>query len=178
LLRRPKAEVLQCASCKEGVVTEILCDKYTSMTLSYLYHARQAYREDIEKISVDKEGILLSRGRKLDDMNFRETAELPRKLGSQGKPLLERHSPLAYSVAEHIHWDLAKDNGVKTYKRISLENVFIIQEATLYKEIIDDCKYKMKRKMFLEATMGPISDSQLTLAPPCWMVQVDLTGQC
>jgi hypothetical protein len=71
--------------------------------------------------------------------------------------------------------DLAKHKWVETCKKISLKNVSIIQAATLYKEISDDCKCKMKKK-FLEATMGPISDSQLTLAPPCWMVQVDLFG--
>jgi hypothetical protein len=66
-----------------GVVTQILCDKYTSMALSYLYRKRTMEVKDfckdrqIEKIAVEKEGILLSRGRKLDDMNFRETAELP-----------------------------------------------------------------------------------------------------
>ena len=115
-------------------------------------------------------------------MNFRETAELPNlDLGSLGVrvnlPLLERHSPLAYSVAEHIHWDLAKHRGVETCNRISLENVSIIQGATLYKEISEGCiRCKIKRKKFLEAAMGPISDSQLTLAPPCWMVQIDLFG--
>jgi hypothetical protein len=76
-------------------------------------------------------------------------------------PLLERHSPLAYSVAEHIHWDLAKHKGVEICNRISLENVSIIQDLS------DDCiRCKMKRKKFLEATVCPISDSQLNLAPP------------
>jgi hypothetical protein len=59
-----------------GVVTEILCDKYTSMALSYLYRKRTmevkhlCKDKQIEKIDVEKEGILLSRGRKLDDMNL------------------------------------------------------------------------------------------------------------
>ena len=92
-------------------------------------------------------------------------------------PVLERHSPLTYSVAEHIHWELAKHRGVETCNRISLENISIIQGATLYKEISEDCvRCKVKRKKFLEAAMGPVSDSQLTLAPPCWMIQVDLFG--
>ena len=105
-------------------------------------------------------------------MNFRQTAELPNiDLGSLGVrvnlPLLERHSLLAYSVAEHIYWNLAKHKEVETCNRISLENISIIQGATLYKEISDDCiRCKMKRKKFLEATVCPISDSQLNLAPP------------
>ena len=35
---------------------------------------------------------------------------------------------------------------------------------------------KKKRKRFLEVEMGPISDSQLSVAPPFWMCQVDLFG--
>ena len=171
-----------------GNSIELLCDKYTNQALLYLY--RKATCEikhfnkgsKLERISVEREEVFLSRGRILDDMNFRETSELPfLSLGNLGVrtnlPMLDRHSPLAYSVAEHVHWDLAKHKGAETCNRVSLENVFIIQGATLYKEMGEDCiRCKMKRKKHLEAAMGPISDSQLTLAPPCWMVQVDLFG--
>ena len=34
----------------------------------------------------------------------------------------------------------------------------------------------MKRKKYIEAAMGPISDSQLTVAPPFWQCQMDLFG--
>ena len=76
-------------------------------------------------------------------MNFVETAEVPNlNIGSLGVrvnlPVLERYSPLAYSVAEHIHWDLAVHRGVETCNRMSLENVSIIQGATLYKELSKD----------------------------------------
>ena len=121
-------------------------------------------------------------GRILEEMNFQETSELTSlNLGSLGVkvnlPLIERHSPLAYSIAEHIHWDLARHRGIETCNRMCLENVCILQSATLFKEFSDDCiRCKMKRKRYLEASMGPISDSQLSLAPACWMVQVDLFG--
>ena len=60
---------------------------------------------------------------------------------------------------------------------MSQENVSIIQGATLYKEFIDDCiRCKIKRRRYVETAMGPISDSQLSLAPPCRMGQVDLFG--
>ena len=59
----------------------------------------------------------------------------------------------------------------------NMENVSILQSHSIYKEINEDCILcKMKRKRFLEVEMGPISDSQLTLAPPFWMCQVDLFG--
>ena len=175
-------------AAQDGVVMEVLCDKYSNMALSYMYRKgsmevkKFCKEKQIEKIAVEKEGILLSKGRLLDEMNFVETAEVPNlDLGCLGVrvnlPLLERYSPLAYSIAEHIHWDLAVHRGVETCNRMSLENVSIIQGATLYKELSEDCvRCKIKRKKFLEAAMGPISDSQLTLAPPCWMIQVDLFG--
>ena len=167
---------------------ELVCDKYSNMALSYLYkkgtmEVKQFCSEkQILKIAVEREGLLLSKGRLLDEMNFVESAEVPNlHLGSLGVkvnlPVLERYSPLSYSVAEHIHWDLAKHRGSETCNRISLENVSIIQGATLYKELGENCvRCKIKRKKFLEAAMGPISDSQLTLAPAFWMVQLDLFG--
>ena len=36
----------------------------------------------------------------------------------------------------------------------------------------------MKRKHFIEVTMGPASQHQLTVAPPMWAAQVDLFGPC
>ena len=56
-------------------------------------------------------------------MNFQETAELPGiDLGRLGVkvnlPVIERHSPLAYCVAEHVHWDLARHRGPETCNRI------------------------------------------------------------
>ena len=172
----------------DGRTSYIPTDRYINMALLYLY--RKAAEEakhfvksnKLEKVAVEKEGVLLSLGRILDDMNFQETAELPGlDLGRLGVkvnlPVIERHSPLAYSVAEHIHWNLARHRGPETCNRMSLENVYIIQGATLYKEFNDDCiRCKIKRRKFLEAAMGPISDSQLTLAQACWMVQADLFG--
>ena len=172
----------------DHTAAEILCDKFVNQALLYLYRKNTmeikkfCKNSTIEKLSVEVDGVLLSAGRFLDEMNFRETGELPfLDLGSLGVrvnlPLLERYSPLSYSVADHVHWDLAKHRGIETCNRISLENVCILQGPTLYKELADDCvRCKMKRRKYLEAAMGPISDSQLTLAPPCWMIQVDLFG--
>ena len=156
---RQKFYSVQAVRHTEGeTVMEVVCDKYSNMALSYLYRkgsleVKQFCKEkQIEKIAVEKEGVLLSKGRLLDEMNFIETGEIPNlDLGSLGVrvnlPLLERYSPLSYSVAEHIHWDLAKHKGVETCNRISLENVSIIQGATLYKEISEDCvRCKIKRK--------------------------------
>lgn len=163
-------------------------DRYINMALLYYYRKATeevkhfCKKEKLMKISVEQEGVLLSKGRLLDEMNFKNTGELSNlTLGSLGVktrlPLIERFSPLAYSIAEHIHWNIAKHRGVETCTRMSGENVSILQAPTLYKELADDCMLCiMKRGKYLKVEMGPVSDSQLTLAPPFWACQVDLFG--
>ena len=102
---------------------ELASNKYVNMALLYMY--RKGTQEikhfckdkKIDKIAVEKEGVLLSSGRLLDKMNFLETAELSSlDLGSLGVkvnlPMIERYSPLAYSLVEHIHWDIARHRGI------------------------------------------------------------------
>ena len=73
-------------------------------------------------------------------MSFIETGGL--QLGSLGNlgirayiPVVDRHSPLAYSIANYVHWIIAKHRGIETCNHISIENVHIIQGASLNKEI-------------------------------------------
>ena len=61
----------------------------------------------IKKIAFEKEGILFSKGRILDGMNFVDTGELgDLNVGSLGinvhTPVLDRYSPLSYSIAQYI----------------------------------------------------------------------------
>ena len=67
----------------------------------------------IDKIAYEKDGILLSKGRLLEGMNFVETGELGNlNIGTLGikvnTPVLDRYSPLSYSIAQHIHYDVGK----------------------------------------------------------------------
>ena len=50
-------------------------------------------------------------------------------------PVLDRFSPLSYSIANHVHWELAKHKGMETCSRTSLERVHILQGPALYREI-------------------------------------------
>ena len=163
-------------------------DGFINMALLYMYRKCSdeikhfCNMDKIKKVAVEVEGVLLSKGRLLDSMNYRETGELVGlQLGDLGVrthlPLIDRYSPMAYSVADHIHWEVARHRGVETCARMSMENVSILQAHSIFREISEDCILcKLKRKRFLQVEMGPISDSQLTLAPPFWMCQVDLFG--
>ena len=60
---------------------------------------------------------------------------------------------------------------------LSLENVLIMQGASLYREVGEQCgRRAMKRRKYLEAAFGPIRESQLSIAPPFWFAQMDLLG--
>ena len=49
----------------------------------------------------------------------------------------------------------------------------------MYKELAEQCiRCKMKRKHFMEVSMGPVSQHQLSVAPPMWAAQCDLFGPC
>ena len=117
-------------------------DKYTNMALLYL--CRKATEEVkefnssdvVEKIGVEVDGVLLNKGRIMNEMEFLVTGEIDVDLGYMGirtrLPIVDRHSPLAYSIASYVHWDLAVHRGAETCSRISMEQVSIIQGAALY----------------------------------------------
>ena len=136
----------------------------------------------VEKRTVLCDGILLSKGRILQGMNFLETAELDTlnlgQLGVKTKiPVLDRFSPLSYSIAQHIHWKVSNHKGIESCLRISLQHVNIIQGMSIFREIGDECiRCKIKRGKFIQASMGPLSEKQFIIAPPFYAIQIDLCG--
>ena len=121
-------------------------DKYIHQALVYLYSKAALEvlqfnpKAKVDKVAIMKGGILFSKGRILDGMNFVQTGGLElQDLGQLGIkahiPVVDRHSPLAYSIANHVHWELAKHKGIETCNRISLSHVNILQGASLYKEL-------------------------------------------
>ena len=92
-------------------------------------------------------------------------------------PVLDRFSSLSYSIANHIHYEVAKHTGVESCFRVSLGICSIIQGFGLFKELSEECVRCAKiRHKYLEASMGPLSDHQLTLSPPFWITMLDLFG--
>ena len=181
------ADVLAVDASEAGMT---LSDEQVSLALTYLYQKGSLEvkkfnsQSVIKKYTVEKNFILFSKGRLIDGMNFVEAGgmDFP-DLGELGiniqVPVLDRYSPLSYSIANHIHWRLAKHKGMETCSRTSLQNVHILQGPALYREIGEECiRCKMKRKHFLEVSMGPVSQHQLAVAPPMWAAQVDLFGPC
>ena len=165
-------------------------DRYINAALLYYFRVASqevlkfGNRKMVEKSTELKDGVLLSRGRIIDGMNFIETGDmdtvnLDDMCVKTRIPVIDRWSPLAYSIAQHIHWTVAKHRGMESCLRYSLEHVHILQGMSLFKELSDQCmKCRMKRGKFIRASMGPISDKQLIVAPPFYACQVDLFGPC
>ena len=136
----------------------------------------------MSKIGCEKDGIILSKGRLIDGMNFVETGEFgDYNIGSLGikvnTPVLARFSPLSYSIGQHIHWTVGRHRGIETTNRISLQHVTIIQGMNLYRELSNDCiRCHIKRKKFVEVPMGPVANEQLVIAPPFFVTMIDLFG--
>ena len=62
-------------------------------------------------------------------------------------PLIDRYSPIAYSIALYIHIEVCKHAGFETCYRTSLGLCHIIQGASLFREIAEECsKCSMMRK--------------------------------
>ena len=162
-------------------------EKYIDMALRYLFR-KSSFEvkkfnsaELIKKHMVEKDDILFSKSRMMAGLDFVHTGELNVNLGSLGlkvhAPVIDRYSPLAYSIAQHIHWELAPHRGIETHNRVSLEHVHILQGMTLYKELSLECiRCNMRRKRFMEIKMGGVKPEQITIAPPFWTCQIDLFG--
>ena len=163
-------------------------DKFINMALTCLYRKASTEvkkfngKKFVEKIGVEKEQIVFSKGRILDTMSFAEMGDLNiQDLPAMGinahVPVIDRHSPLAYSIAQHIHWNVSHHRGIETCNRLSLQNCLIIQGMTLYRELAEECLWcAKKRKKMIEVSMGPVSDHQLSITPPFWCCQIDLFG--
>ena len=92
-------------------------------------------------------------------------------------PLLDRHSPIAYSIANYVHHELGKHAGYETCFRISLGYCHVIQGASLFREIGGECtKCNMIRRKYIEVIMGPVLDHQLTISSPFYAAFCDLDG--
>ena len=175
-------------SSREQVVMHIT-DEDISMALEYWYTKgtreviKYNKKEFLDKSAVLRNGILFCRSRIMDCQRFITAGGFPKTtLGKElglnfMTPMLDRFSPIAYSVAKFIHEEVGKHAGYETSYRLSLGYCHIIQGASLFREIGDECvKCKMLRKKYIEVVMGPVSDHQLTISPPFYSAFCDLDG--
>ena len=164
-------------------------DDDISDALSYLFQvATQEVKEFVKpeilkKVAIESNGILYSKSRIMDGQRFMLSGDLEDSgiLAEKGviihTPLVERFSPLAYSIGHWVHDTLSKHAGYETANRTSLGFCCILKGASLYEEIAHDCTTcKKLRRKFIEVSMGPISSHQFAVCPAFWVTQADLYG--
>ena len=141
-------------------------------------------KEKYNKISTETNGILYYTGRILSTqkVTFVESfSDTMRDLSSTSfhVPIIDRHSPLAYSIVNEIHWhhDVAKHSGVESTLRYVLQHAYIIEGRELVKCIRKTCiRCKILLKRTLNVSMGPVSEYNLTVAPAFYVCQTDIVG--
>ena len=93
------------------------------------------------------------------------------------KPVIDRYSPLAYSIMLHSHGIGAHHQNAAATIRNSLEIAHIIGGRDLANEIRDKCAFcrRYKRKL-LQVELGQVHRNRLTVAPAFTICQVDILG--
>ncbi|XP_066935306.1 uncharacterized protein [Clytia hemisphaerica] len=93
-------------------------------------------------------------------------------------PIIDKHSPLAVSIINDIHWNsTVKHSGVETTWREVLKTAYILEGRSLVNFIRSSCprcRYINKKTIAVE--MGPLSQDNLIIAPAFYISQVDLAG--
>ena len=176
-------------SYKSGNVCVVLTDEEIQYAMDYFFKkATQEVKHFVnrkvyENISVERNGILFYTGRVLsENITFRCTLTdvmLDLSSGSFIVPLVDRHSPVAYSLVDQVHWyhRTSKHSGVETTIRctMNIAHIFGIRELVkLFEKQCLRCRYLLKRTIDVE--MAPASKHQLCVAPPFYVTQLDLCG--
>ena len=143
-------------------------------------------KKDIEKIGVLKDDIYYCNSRILESQDLKTVGFLSESLDIESftgikfcVPVISKTSPLAISLAIHMHYMVNKHKGVESSYRMSLQHARILQGRQLFKEIGDDCIFcKKLRLKYVRQLMGPLSQNQLCISPIFYFTYIDMWGPC
>ena len=94
-------------------------------------------------------------------------------------PLGYKHSPLAYSLINEVHWSsmAVKHSGVETVWWYALKTAYSIFRREIVKKIRINCErcWYLQKKV-LDVEMGPVSKYNMTIAPAVYAMQTDICG--
>ncbi len=143
-----------------------------------------ARNSDYEGISTLKDDILYYTGRILPSQTVTSIVSITDAMQDLAStsffvPIVDLHSPIAYSIVNDVHWShkVANHSGVETVYRYVLQQCFIIDGRSLVKKFRVNCarcRYLAKRTIDIQ--MGPVSSHNLTIAPAYYITQVDIAG--
>src|SRR5450830_694747 len=123
---------------------------------------------DYKNCSIEKKGILYFNGRLLgtEEVLSLEKTMYDLNPTSFCKPIVEKNSPIAFSILIETHWSLHHSSPAATYRE-SLGTAYIIGGRALAQLIRNECPFcKRYRAKKLNLEMGKIHQNRLVVAPP------------
>ena len=103
-------------------------------------------KEQYEKISFEKQGIILYSGRILPTQQVTSITTMSDTMYDLSEttfciPIVEKCSPPALSIINEIHWyhDAAKQSGVETVLRYTMKCAYIIEGRELVRSVRRSC---------------------------------------
>ena len=176
----------------QPVETLVISEKEMNAARMYLFKkATQEVKHFVKlalykDISEEVDGILTYTGRILPTDSIKivgKATQVMKDLTSTMfcVPLVEKNSPIAFSIASDIHWNhpTAMHCGIDTVWRYVLQHAYIIEGKSLVTKIgksCERCRYLNKRSF--EMAMGPVSPHNLNIAPAFYVSQTDIVGHC
>ena len=175
--------------CAKGLVVE-LTEVFLKFSLLYYFtkstlEIKNFIKKNVyTKISTEREGILYYNGRILPSQQIGNELKLADvcldlSMSTFCVPLIDKYSPLAFSVINEVHWysDDARHSGNETVWRYVQLIAHVIEGKPIVKQFRLECpRCRFLRKKAIEVAMGPVSDDHLKVAPPFYVCQVDLFG--
>ena len=129
--------------------------------------------------AVERYGILHYAGRILDGQNIDTPCDpfLDLEPLCFVRPVVDRHSPIAYSIMMFAHMTVSHHRTVPATLNESRALAFIFHGYSLAQEVKERCHHckRIKAKV-TDVEMGKIHDTRLTIAPPFYVCQCDIMG--
>ena len=167
-----------------------LSDHILSKSLEHIYKKTSAEvlhfndRKFVDKIGTVSDGILYCKKRIEESQTLKivggleDIMDLKSFTGCNFKvPVIDKYSPMAISLASHLHYNVVKHHGAETVYRMSLQYAHILGGRSLLQMMRDECIFcqKMLRK-YTKQLMGPLSDEQLSISPVFYYTYADAWG--
>ena len=187
-----KKDKLSNATKRKGHILDLFGDGMTANLFkrhAIIYFLKKGSREleafyrkgMLKKHTIKVKNLLYSRNRWLEanqlriidegninlhDINIQELA-----------PVLDRHSPIAISIAKHFHNHVTKHAGADRSHLAIQGSVFIFQGQKLFEDICRDCiTCRIKLKQRFTQIMGPLGKEQITYSAVGRFMFLDMSG--
>ena len=134
---------------------------------------------EYKDVTEEKDKILYYTGRILDGQEINSVENTMKDLEplSFVRPVIDRYSPVAYSIMLYSHTSVVNHRNAVTTLRESRSLGYILRGRDLANEVYEACVFcKRYKKRLLAAEMGKLHETRLTIAPAFYNSQVDLMG--